>query len=104
MFTRTVYSKLLQSVAGSSLMLDVLTNRYAATRVGANLAEQLLNTSNVNVRQFGKLFTRDVDGDVYAQPLIVSGVDIRGTLRTMVYVATSNNSVTAFDAHGPSET
>ncbi len=83
--------------------VNVLTNRYDNARRGSNLNETILNTSNVNVYQFGKLFTRDVDGDVYAQPLVVSGVNIAGQgLRNVAYVATANNSVYAYDADDPS--
>ena len=51
--------------------VHVLTNRYDNSRKGVNLAETKLNVTNVNVSQFGKLFARPVDGDLYAQPLIV---------------------------------
>jgi len=82
--------------------VDVLTNRYDGARTGANLSETTLTTANVNVDHFGKLYSYPVDGAVYAQPLYVSGVTIDGTLRNVVYVATMNDKVYAFDADGAS--
>lgn len=81
---------------------DMLTQAYGSARTGANLAETTLNTSNVNVRQFGKLFTRAVDGFLYAQPLIVSGLAMPqlGT-HNVVFLATEHNSVYAYDADDP---
>ena len=79
--------------------IDVLTNRYHNARTGANLNETLLNQSNVNVNDFGKLFARGVDGQIYAQPLIVSDLEIPELgKRSIVIVATTRNMVYAFDA------
>src|SRR5262249_4420762 len=47
---------------------------------------------------FGKLFARAVDGDLYAQPLIVSGMTIRGARCNVVFLATSRNTVYAYEA------
>ena len=87
--------------------VNVLTHRYDNARTGANLAETQLNTSNVNSGQFGKLFSYGVDADIYTQPLVVRGVNIVGKgTHNVVYVATNNNSVYAFDAdnnQGPND-
>ncbi len=84
--------------------VDVLTNRYDNWRSGANTREKKLTAQNVNNKTFGKLFEREVDGDVYAQPLIKTSVPIAGRgLRNVVYVATTNNRLYAFDADLPGE-
>ena len=79
--------------------VNVWTHRYDNARTGANLAETQLNTSTVNATQFGKLFSYAVDADIYAQPLVIRNVVIpsKGT-HNVVFVATNNNSVYAFDA------
>jgi hypothetical protein len=82
--------------------IDVLTNRYDNFRRGANLNETTLTHENVNVNDFEKLFTRGVDGQIYAQPLIVSDVAFpRIGRRPVVIVATTRNMVYAFDAEDP---
>jgi hypothetical protein len=82
--------------------ISISTNRYDGARTGANLSETKLTTSNVNVNNFGKLYTYPVDGSVYAQPLYIPGVTIGGVTRNVLYVATMNDKVYAFDADSPS--
>ena len=69
--------------ASLSAQVDVLTNRYDGSRTGANLAETTLTTANVNVNQFGKLYSYPVDGLVYAQPLYVTNLTIAGLYNAM---------------------
>jgi hypothetical protein len=81
--------------------VSVLTQHNDNSRSGQNLNETILNTSNVNVSNFGKVFFRTVDGDVYAQPLLVSNLAIQGQTRNVLYVVTEHNSAFAFDADDP---
>lgn len=74
--------------------VHVLTSKNDTNRTGANTKEKVLTTSNVKSDKFGKVFSRFVDGQVYAQPLYVGGVNGKN----VVYVATEHNSVYAFDA------
>jgi hypothetical protein len=57
-----------------------------------------LNQSNVTMARFGKRFTITVDDQVYAQPLIVSDLVVGGVTRNVIFIATMNNTVYAFDA------
>src|SRR4051794_37105225 len=79
-------------------MVDVLTHHNDNSRTGANLAETTLTPSNVNSQSFGKLYERNVEGDVYAQVLYVGGVQTPLGAKNLFYVATSTNQLYAFDA------
>ncbi len=78
-------------------MVSVLTQHNNNTRSGWNDNETALTTSNVNVQQFGALFSLPVDDHVYAQPLVVGNVAVGNTYRNVVYVATVNNTLYAYD-------
>lgn len=78
--------------------ISVLTGQYQNSRISANLNEPYLNSSLVNVSSFGKVATLNVDGPVFAQPLYMQGVVIGGVSHNIVFIATMNNSVYAFDA------
>src|SRR6478609_8841631 len=77
---------------------NILTRNIDSGRTGANLVETALNTSNVNTSTFGKVFELPVDDQVFAGLLYASNVTIDGASHNVVYVATVNNSVYAFDA------
>lgn len=78
--------------------VDVLTQHNDTDRSGWNLRETALTPATVAGEGFGKVFDLPVDGLVYAQPLVVSGVEIGGVRRDVVVVATAHNSVFVFDA------
>ena len=82
----------------TGLAADVLTQHNDQWRTGSNTAETVLTPANVNSTQFGKLFSYAVDGYVYAQPLYVSALNIGGGQHNVLYVATMEDSVYAFDA------
>ena len=78
---------------------SVLTQDNDNSRSALNPYETILNTSNVNVNGFGKLFSVTVDDQVHAQPLYVPNVTIPGNgVHNVLIVATENDSVYAFDA------
>ncbi len=67
-------------------------------RSGANLNETLLTPANVTSASFGKLFSQLVDGYVYGQPLLISNLTIAGATHNVLFAATENDSVYAFDS------
>jgi F5/8 type C domain/Secretion system C-terminal sorting domain/Fibronectin type III domain len=83
----------------SQAQTDVLTQHNDMARTGWNQTESQLTVANVTPTTFGLLTSRTVDDIIYAQPLVVSGVNILGgPAANVVYVATVNNSIYAFDA------
>jgi hypothetical protein len=89
---------------GALAQTNVTTAQNDNARTTANLNETILNTSNVTVNQFGRLFSRSLDGSLYAQPLYVANVAIPGNgTHNVVYLATLHNTVVAFDADDPSQ-
>ena len=90
--------------APASSSFAVTTNRYDNLRSGANLHETVLTTANVKASGFGLLFSRAVDGQIYAQPLFVGGLTMADhKVHDVVYVATEHNTVYAFDATDPQQ-
>ncbi|MDE3183665.1 MAG: T9SS type A sorting domain-containing protein [Bacteroidota bacterium] len=78
--------------------VSVIMNHNDLKRTGWNSNETILSTDNVSSGNFGKIFSRDVDDQIYAQPLVLSHISIGGGTHNIVLVATVNNSVYAFDA------
>src|SRR5215471_3520546 len=78
---------------------DVLTQHNDPARTGAQLHETSLKPSNVSATTFGRLYERNVVGQIIAQPLYAGNLDIPGKgPRNVVFVATRKNVVYAFDA------
>ncbi|HYL73422.1 MAG TPA: hypothetical protein VEU96_04420 [Bryobacteraceae bacterium] len=90
------------AILGNGASVQVLTANYDNERTNANLKETVLKPANVGKDTFGKIGSFPVDGQIYAQPLYVAGVQISGKgARNVVYVATMHNSVYAIDADTP---
>lgn len=77
---------------------DVLTYHNDSMRTGQNLTETALTPSTVNSNTFGLLQIMAADGVVDATPLVVTKLTISGATRSVVYFATENDSVYAYDA------
>jgi hypothetical protein len=74
-------------------------NRYTQASTGTVSEERTLCVKNVNSSSFGKLFSYYVDGAVYPQPLYVPGVPTPSSgVHDLVFIATMNDKVYAFDA------
>ncbi len=95
---------LLFSATCAFAQVNVLTANYDNQRTNANLQETILTPSLVSPATFGKIANLPVDGQIYAQPLYASGIQVAGARHNVVFAATMHNSVYAFDADtaGPS--
>jgi hypothetical protein len=82
---------------------NVVTQHNDNARRGGQLAETILTPANVAGRAFGLLYDRAVKGTIMAQPLYVHGVKVRSVrgrpvFKNLVFIATSEDVVYAFDA------
>jgi hypothetical protein len=67
-------------------------------RTGDNLSESAITTSSIQSDNFGQLCSVGLDGQVHAQPLVVTNVTIGTvTYASVVYVVTENDSVYAIN-------
>lgn len=82
-----------------SAQKSIVTQHGDDGRSGWYKDEVILNQSNVRPGSFGKLFTRAIDDQMYAQPLVICNVEMPGVgKRNIIIAATVNNTVYAFDA------
>jgi hypothetical protein len=77
---------------------DFVTYKNDISRTGQNLAETVLTLANVNSSSFGLLRFLSTDGKVDAQPLYLSALTVQGATHNVVFAATENDTVYAFDA------
>ncbi len=89
-----------------ALSVNVLNYRNNTASTGANLNEVQLTPANVKVGSFGMLYTTPVDGQVYAEPLVDTGITIAAGPNTVgsvgvhdvVFVATEHDTLYAIDS------
>jgi hypothetical protein len=80
--------------------VNITTYHNDTLRSGQNPYETTLTPALVQQSTFGKLFSQPVDGQIYAQPLVLANLLIPGKgVHTVVFVATENDSVFAFDGN-----
>jgi LGFP repeat len=93
---------------GSNIVLvncspqNVVTQHNDNARQGAQLHETKLTPTTVSGPNFGLLYERHVIGTLLAQPLYVHGVNVKNEIRNVIYIATAEDVVYAFDAHDTS--
>src|SRR5262249_23115949 len=75
------------------------TNPASTINAGIDSTETVLTPANVNSTTFGKLFSTQVDGQVYAQPLYMANVNVGGQTHNVVFIATEHDSLYAIDAN-----
>ncbi len=102
---KTTISAALNGVTGSTTATvtvsgtaNITTWHADKNRSGLNNKETILTPASVSPATFGKLFSCSVDGYVYGSPLILSNQTINGATHNVLYVATENDSVFAFDS------
>ena len=93
-------SALLATALPAFAVPSVWTEHNDNSRTGQNLAETSLTPANVNQTNFGSLFHYALDDQTYSQPLYVPGLTmaVDAKVHNVVFVATVNNTVYAFDA------
>ncbi|HEY3989774.1 MAG TPA: hypothetical protein VGM02_10785 [Acidobacteriaceae bacterium] len=77
---------------------DVPTWHNDLGRTGLNASETVLTPTSVNSTGFGKKSSETTDGAVDAQPLYLSGLTIGAQSHNVLYAATENDTVYAWDA------
>jgi hypothetical protein len=78
---------------------SIWTQHNDQARTGWYPYETILNQANVNSNTFGILYSLPTDDKIFAQPLLVKNVNIPGKgTKNIIFTATQNNSVYAFDA------
>src|SRR5438105_1569926 len=89
--------------------VNVLTYHYDIASTGLDANENQLTPANVKVGSFGKLYAATLDGQVYAEPLVDTGVTIANGPNTkpgaagvhdVVFVGTEHDSLYAIDGGG----
>ncbi|HEY3636921.1 MAG TPA: hypothetical protein VGK90_02125 [Rhizomicrobium sp.] len=83
----------------SGTPIDMLNYHYDNYPTGWNQSETDLTPASVASSSFGQLTTLNVDGNVLAEPLIVSNFQMPdGSTHNVLIVATGHNTIYAYDA------
>ena len=88
----------------ANAQVNMIMNHNNLMRTGWNSNETILTQSTISTGNFGLVFSRNVDDQIYAQPLVLSNVSVGGGVHNIVIVATVNNTLYAFDADNASVT
>ena len=82
---------------------DVLSGHNGNDNNNVNALETVLTTSNVKSATFGKIFGTTLDGQIYAQPLVKTNVNVTAGsaqgIHNVVYVASMHDSLYALDSN-----
>jgi hypothetical protein len=78
--------------------VSILTQHNNLQRTGWNDKEKILNHANVSGMDFGLIGSLGIDDQVYAQPLLVQNLAIGNYTGSVLFTATVNNTVYAFNA------
>lgn len=84
---------------------DVLTSKGDNSRTGANTNESVLTPAAVRSSSFAvraKWDSSVIDGNIFTQPLYVSGVSIGSGVFNVIYVGTEHGSIYALNADATS--
>src|ERR1700721_4826571 len=100
---KAIFACVALAAAVSWAQTPITTWHYDNVRSGANAPGSVLAPPNLNSTNFGKQFTQPVDGIIVGHPLYLPGVAIPGQgVHNVVYLATMNDTVYAFDANSGS--
>lgn len=97
-YVHTVVSPHSNTVRVNCSGQNVVTQHNDNARQGAQLRELALTPASVAGPHFGLLYDRAVLGTILAQPLYVHGVRTASGVKNLVFIATSQDMVYAFDA------
>ena len=88
-----------EGTAYSGTPVDVLTYHYDNNRTGWNPAETDLTPATVASGKFKQIAILKVNGNVLAQPLLVSNFQMPdGSVHNLLIVPTGHNNIYAYDA------
>ena len=86
------------TVTAAAQGTDIVTYKNNAARTGRTSPRRSSHLPTSTPRRFGKLHFLATDGKVDGQPLYLSALNVGGVTHNVVFTATENDSVYAFDA------